>query len=340
MPSMGEELDPWAAHAVPDLGADQIRLVTKVARMYHERGMRQPEIAAQLHISQPRVSRLLKKALAIGIVRTIVVSPRGSYAELEEEIESRYGLQEVVIADTGGETEERIILPALGAAAAVYLDATLTGGDRVGISSWSSTLLATVEAMRPRPTRTADQVVQVLGGMGVVTAQAMATRLTGRLAQLTGADAVYLPAPGLVASAATREVMVSDPMIASVHEAWERLTLLLAGIGSLEPSSLLRESGNAIAEAEAGQLRAAGAVGDVCLRFFDASGAHVVPELDDRVIGIGVDTLRAIPRRVAVAGSARKYGAIRAALLGGWVNVLITDLAVAQRLAADPLPPS
>src|SRR4051812_28630990 len=45
-----------ALAAVP---GDQVRLLTKVARMYHERGMRQPEIAAQLRLSQPRVSRLL-----------------------------------------------------------------------------------------------------------------------------------------------------------------------------------------------------------------------------------------------------------------------------------------
>lgn len=303
--------------------------------MYHERGLRQPEIAAQLHISQPRVSRLLKKAADLGIVRTIVISPRGIYAELKEALERRYGLTEVVVADTGDETEEQAIMPALGAAAAVYLETTLTGGDRVGISSWSSTLLATVEAMQPRAGRATDEVVQVLGGMGVVTAQVTATRLTGRLAQVTGGTAVYLPAPGLVASAATRDALVADQAIASVLSAWDGLTLLLVGIGSLEPSSLLRLSGNALAEEEAHELRKAGAVGDVCLRFFDQTGRHIVAPFDERVIGIGVEALRRVPRRVAVAGSDRKYRAIRAALLGNWVNVLITDHRVAQRLADE-----
>jgi hypothetical protein len=36
---------------------DQIRLVVKVAQMYHERKLNQPAIAAQLRISQARVSR-------------------------------------------------------------------------------------------------------------------------------------------------------------------------------------------------------------------------------------------------------------------------------------------
>ncbi len=312
--------------------ADQMRLLTKVARMYHERGLRQPQIAAQLHVSQPRVSRLLKQAVEVGIVRTTVVAPRGTHADLEETLEQRYGLTEVVVADTEGVDDESGVLPAIASAAAAYLEATLTGGDRIGISSWSSTLLATVDAMRPRTTQVATQVVQVLGGVGTNTAQNQATRLTGRLAEVTRADAVYLMAPGLLATPAMRDVLITEPNIARVLQHYAELTVALVGIGSLEPSPLLRESGNAMAAQEVEQLRLAGAVGDICLRFFDAEGRHVASELDDRVLGIGARTLRAVPRRVAVAGGRRKWGAIEAAVRGGWVNVLVTDLHTAEAL--------
>jgi DNA-binding transcriptional regulator LsrR (DeoR family) len=316
----------------PELATDQIRLLTKVARMYHERGMRQPQIAAQLHISQPRVSRLLKRAVDLGIVRTTVIAPRGVYAELEEQIEQAYGLTEVIVADTDDQADEAHIMRALGAAAAVYLETTLMGAERIGVSSWSSTILATVEAMHPRPTPVADQVVQMLGGVGNVTAQTQATRIVGRLAALTGAQAVYLPAPGLLASGDMRQMFVSDPNIEPVLQAYQGLTMALVGVGSIEPSPLLRESGNAFAESELPALRGGGAVGDVCMRFFDETGAHVESSFDARVLGIDPGTLRAIPRRVAVAGGTRKTVAIRAALRGGWVNVLITDLQVARSL--------
>lgn len=316
----------------PEIAAEQIRLLTKVARMYHERGMRQPLIAKQLHISQPRVSRLLKQAADLGIVRTAVISPRGVYAELEEQIEEAYGLQEVIVADTDDQADETQVIRGLAAAAAIYLETTLIGGERIGVSSWSSTLLASVEAMHPRPTPVADQVVQMIGGVGNVTAQTQATRITGRLAALTGAQAVYLQAPGLLASGDMRQMFVSDPNVEPVLRACDQLTMALVGIGSIEPSPLLRESGNAVAENELPALREAGAVGDVCIRFFDQTGRHIDSALDDRVLGIDAATLCAIPRRVAVAGGTRKSTAIRAALRGGWVNVLITDLQVARTL--------
>lgn len=313
---------------------EQLRLMTRVARLYHEQGMRQPRIAEELRISQPRVSRLLKQATELGIVRTIVVPPDGVFSDLEETIQKRYGLRDVVVVDVEGEAEE--VIPALGAATAVYLETTLIEGDRLGISSWSATLLATVEAMRSRPGgRFLEEVVQLVGGVGDPAVQVQATRLMGRLADLTGAEPVFMSAPGLVGNSAARDAIVADPKVAEVAEAWKRLTIAIVGIGSLEPSPLLRQSGNIFSQDDQRELRELGGVGDICLHFFDEGGALLGTALDDRVIGISPDVFCAIPRRIGVAGGNRKYAAIRAALRGGWVDVMITDLGVAGRLVKE-----
>jgi DNA-binding transcriptional regulator LsrR (DeoR family) len=309
---------------------DQLRLLARVARMYHERGLKQPQIAAELHLSQPRVSRLLKQAVEMGIVRTVVALPAGVYTDLEDQVRDRYGLRDVVVVDAGGAAGE--VFLALGAAAAQYLDATLTGREVIGISSWSETLLSAVESMRPQNGQPSEQVVQLVGGVGNPQVQVQATRLASRLAELTGAEPVFLPAPGLVSSPEVRRAIMDDSSVADVVAAWGRVTMALVGIGSLEPSPLLRSSGNAVVEADQEQLRRLGAVGDVCYRFFDDQGRLVRSELDDRVMGIPPERLRSIPRRVGIAGGERKLSAIRAALLGGWVNVLITDLSMARRL--------
>jgi DNA-binding transcriptional regulator LsrR (DeoR family) len=317
------------------VAGDHIRLLTKVARMYHERGMRQPQIAEHLHISQPRVSRLLKQAVATGIVRTVVITPRGVHAELEEAVEERYRLTEVVIADNDGQTDEYAVTQAVAAAAAVYLETTLARDDRVGISSWSATLLAMVDAMHPAPSLAAERVVQLLGGVGTSSAQSQAARLTSGLATNIRAEAVYLVAPGLVATPEMRGALLREPSIGAVIEAWQSITVALVGVGSLEPSTLLRQSGNAIAAEEEQRLRELGAIGDVCMRFFDSDGRHLNSDLDERVLGISAETLRKVPRRVGIAGGERKWRAIRAALSGGWLNVLITDRATAAELVRD-----
>ncbi len=312
---------------------DRLRLLTKVARLYHEKGVRQPEIAAQLHLSQARVSRLLKEAAERGIIRTVVVPPAGVHADLEDLVAAKYALRDVVVVDVEGSAADT--LSALGSGAAAYLDSTLIGGDVIGVSSWSATLLAAVEVMRPKRTQVADSVVQVVGGVGSPAVQMQATRLTGRLAEVTGGAPVFIPSPGLVGSSALREALMADPGVQAVLQMWSQLTVSLVGIGTLEPSPLLRRSGNSLAPEEQEELRREGAVGDVCLRYFDARGAAVESSFDQRVIGIGREDLLRVPRRIGVAGGEEKTDAVRAAVLGGWVNILITDLEVARALLAD-----
>jgi len=316
----------------------EIRLITKVARMYHERGIRQVDIADTLHLSQARVSRLLKRATELGIVRTVVAVAQGVHTDLEEALEHKYGLAEAVIVDVQGSHHD--IAAALGSAGASYLETTLTGGERIGISSWSQTLLAAVDRMHPLRLPGADSVIQLVGGFGAPSAQAEGNRLLTELARLTGATPIFVPAPGLVGSKSIRDSLLNDPAVEAVATEWDRLTMVLVGIGSLPPSPLLRASGNAVDPAEQDKLLVAGAVGDVCQRYFDAAGALVQSDLDDRVVGIGPDTLRHVQHRVGIAGGESKHAAIHAALTGRWVNVLLTDTGTAEALLNDAVAPA
>lgn len=315
---------------------DRLRLLTRVARLYHEQGVRQPEIAHHLHLSQARVSRLLKEAGERGIIRTVVIPPAGVHSALEEELATRFDLVDVVVVDVEGSGPE--VSAALGSGAAAYLDATLTGGDVIGVSSWSSTLLTTVEALPPKRTRVAERVVQVVGGVGSPEVQLEAARLTRRLADITGARAVFVPAPGLVGSAGLRDALMRDAALLEVRRQWTSLTLALIGIGTLQPSALLRRSGNGLKLEEQRELARLGAVGDVCLRYFDRQGRGVESSLDRRVVGIDAADLRSVPRRVGVAGGLDKAEAILGAVRGQWINILVTDLGVARLLRqAEPV---
>lgn len=308
-------------------------MIVQVARLYVERGMTQPAIAERLHISQSRVSRWLKEASERGIVRTVVLAPDGVYPELEEAIVQKFSLRQVLVVDADG--DEKSVISALGATASGYLEATLEGGSRVGLSSWSATLMSTVDSMLPLKRKQAEAVVQVMGGVGRPEVQVRATQLTARLAMLTGAEPRFLPTPGIVSSRSARDALFEDPNVTAVAREWERLTDVLVGIGSLTPSELLKVSGNSVSEDEMESLRTLGAVGDVAMRFFDADGHLVDSELNDRVVGIGVEALRKIPRRVGIAGGERKFEAIRGAARGGWIDVLITDLGTARRLVDE-----
>jgi DNA-binding transcriptional regulator LsrR (DeoR family) len=311
---------------------DELRLLSKVARLYYEQGQRQSAIAAQLDLSQATVSRLLKRAEEEQIVRITVSVPHGVYTDLEEALQRAYGLKEAIVVDTVDAGGGDQLLRDLGAAAAFYVETTLKPREVVGISSWSATLLAMANAMQPLTRPSEARVVQILGGVGDPAAESHAVHLTRRLAMLLRGEATFLPAPGITGSADASRHFLDDPFVQEATALYDQVSLALVGIGALEPSTLLVRSGNIFSPREMDVLREHGAVGDICLRFFDAAGNPVLTALNDRVIGMQLEQLRRVPRAVGIAGGRNKMAAIRGALMGRWINVLVTDRFMAAQL--------
>jgi DNA-binding transcriptional regulator LsrR (DeoR family) len=314
---------------------DELRLMGKVARLYYRDGLRQVDITKRLHVHQSTVSRLLRRAEKEGIVRIALAMPAGLHTDLEDALQRRFGLRDAIVVESM-DGDDRIIRD-LGAAAAHYLEATLQADDVIGISAWSEALLAMVEAMHARARGGGTRVVQILGGMGNPGAEAHATQLTQRLAALVGGTATLLPAPGVVGSRDARRVMLRDRYVQDAMALFRHVTVALVGLGAVEPSKMLAASGNVFSARELRSLSERGAVGDICLRFFDAQGAPVVTPLDERVIAIDLAALGRVDRVVGIAGGRRKTAAIRGALRGGRINVLITDREMAERLAGEPV---
>lgn len=313
---------------------DELRTMAKIARMYYEQEMRQSAIAKRLNLSQATISRYLKRAQAEGIVRISVNMPQGIYALLEEELVSTYGLHDAIVVDSSSEYDE-FVQRDIGSAAGHYVETTIGQNQIVGLSSWSETLLAMVDAMHQVSRPTNAQVIQILGGIGNPAVEVYATRLLERFAQLVRGTATHLPAPGILGSADSLQVFLDDPYVGDVMSMFDEVDLALVGIGDVEPSKLLAQSGNKFSSEELETLKAQGAVGDILLHFFDAEGRPVDTPLHNRVASMHLEQLKVVDRAIGIAGGRRKYAAILGALRGGWINVLITDRFTAERLVLE-----
>ncbi|MBY3130462.1 sugar-binding transcriptional regulator [Rhizobium laguerreae] len=310
---------------------NELRLISRVAQMYHLEGRRQAEIAQHLRLSQATVSRMLKRAEAEDIVRTSVTPPVGTYSELESALREKYDLPEAIVVEC---TEDRdgAIMARIGEAAAHLLEVTLAPGEIIGVSSWSQTIFKMVENIHPLKSAQAKYVVQTLGGMGDPSVQTHATQLTTRLARLTGAEPKLLAVQGVTTSREAKLLMQADPYVRETMDLFGSITLAIVGIGAVEPSELLARSGNIFSSRELSDLAEAGAVGDISLRFFDKNGKPVKTPLDDRVIGLPLEDLERVDRVIALAGGSKKTDAIAGALRVGVIDMLVTDKFTAQRL--------
>lgn len=304
--------------------------MVKIAHMYHEQNLRQKEIAELLGVHQTTVSRFLQRAREEKIARITVAMPPGTFAHLENAIEEKFGLGQAIIIDTQ-RNEERNIRE-LGAAAAFFVETTAKPGAIIGISSWSRALFAMVEAMHSTNCGAGGKVVQMMGGGGTIETYQYATQLVLKFASLIGAEPVLLQAPGVVESVQAQRVLSRDASVRQTADLFKRINLAIVGIGSMEPTPLLLRSGNVFSPKDRRELQRLGAVGDICLRFYDQDGKLVRSPQNNRVIGIELETLKQAARVVGVAAGSAKIPAILGALRSRHINTLITDRETAEKI--------
>ena len=309
------------------------RMIATVAWLYHQRGLRQNEIAERLRISQSRVSRLLEQAIEVGIVRTTVVLPKDEQSVLEQELSAAYDLREAHVHDLGIVADESQLVRELGQLLALYWETTPMNAQIVGFTSWSRTLQETVRTMRPLPGAGTRYVVELVGDLGPPILQHQAAQNTQLFADLTGAEPMFLRVPGVMVSAEIKRTLLEhDAHARAALARLDQLDLALSGIGAGGIVPPLRAGDNFFTDQQVAQAVKRGAVGELNLRFVAEDGTPVPTDFDDLVVGVTLSQLRKADRRLGVAGGRSKFRAIRAALLGGWLNVLVTDSTTAQWL--------
>jgi DNA-binding transcriptional regulator LsrR (DeoR family) len=320
---------------------DQDRLLVKVSRMYYESEFTQARIAQRMRLSRQKVQRLLDSAKEKGVVRIVVEPLQGVHAENEKALEERYGLAEAVIVETSAYNDPLVVARETGIGGADYLLRVVRPNDCIALS-WGSTMLGMVTALRRHPRRNirGARVVQALGGVLDPGRDTHSSELARRMASFLGGTAIALPAPGVAGDRAAHDAFLRDVHIAQVLEAARGADIAFVGVGAPQKDSLLIREGSIVKWRELEELQERGAAGDINLRFFDAAGKKVASDLDDRVVGLSLEDFRNIPHVVGVAGGAGKLGALRGALQGKLLDVLITDHISAQRLLEEDTPPA
>lgn len=312
------------------------RLLYKVAKAYYEDKLTQKQIGDRFGLSRVKVNRLLARARDEGVVQIQVVLPESSQPDVERRLEESCGLIEAVVVD-GSDSHEGL-LRNLGEGAAGYLRRVIGGGESVGIT-WGTSLYAMTEAMT-QTAASAARVVQLLGGLGDPDADIHGAEIARRLSLLINARPRVLAAPGVVATPAVRRALLADPQVADTLELASRVDVAVVGIGTLDKHSVVLRSGTILSPEDIRRLKEKGVVGDIALRFFDRNGEPIDDELNNRILGITVEQLRALTRVVGVAGGPEKFKAICGAIRGRLVNVLVTDSGTAKRLITEGVKPN
>ena len=310
------------------------RMVGRVARLHFENGLTHQEIAKLFNLSRVKVTRMLAEARQTGIVEIRVHSDERPFFEVEKALADRFGLKGAWVSppieSTDG-SEKLIDGRVLGVTGAEAMRTMLVRARRVVIGL-SAAVSASAENL-PDFAAAELEIFPLAGGRAGRASGSNPQELVTTVASATGGQSFQLPAPLIAADSRVYDALMDRAGCAAVLEEAAQADLLIVGVGAAHNvAPVFRQQ---VSQSDLDEIAHSAAVGDISARFFDGIGQPLTEDLDSRVIGLSLEQMRRVSNRLAIAGGAAKVDAVRAVVVSGLINFLVTDLTCAQALLRD-----
>ena len=183
---------------------ERLRRLAHVATRYYLEDWKQSDIAKELGVSRPLVSRMLSEARELGVVEITVHAPGQQRQDLTEQLRARWSLRDVVLCpDEGddGQTNQTLALAAIGLLERLR-------ARRVGIG-WGHLIGQMVSVLEQEPRRhgPVQTICPLLGSAGIPIRNYHSNENVRLLAERLGAEPYFLNLPALAQSWEERDLL-------------------------------------------------------------------------------------------------------------------------------------
>jgi DNA-binding transcriptional regulator LsrR (DeoR family) len=308
------------------------KLLVQIAQMYYQEDKNQSQISKELNIHRSTISRLLKKSREEGIVTiTINYDLAGTYS-LEKELEETFGLKKAIVVPTAIDIQSEQKLQLLGAAANKYLQTILEEEMTIGFS-WGQAMSMVAAELQETEKNNLMCIPLIGGPSGRLIGEYHVNTITFEASKKLKSKAILIDSPAFPETKELKEALMANQFNQELVQLWQKLSIAIFGIGSPQMKDSTRWKlfyDDNILEGLEDQV-----VGDVISHFYNAQGQHISSKLDERLIGITLEELKKVNYRIAVAESLEKVSAIRGALRGKYMNVLVTTQETAEAILKE-----
>src|SRR5271165_1634531 len=306
------------------------RLRQRAAWMYFVEEMTQSAIAEALGVGRVTVVRMLAEAKALGEVRIALTRGHAELGGLEAALCSANGFADAMVVPLSAPSADPT--GPIGAALGDYVSSLLRNDMKIGLG-WGRTLNRSLEYLRERSLRGLS-VVSLVGGVTHF-AHDNPAEFPSAFARAFNADCYLIPAPALVDSPATKAALIDRCGLGSVYAFADGLDAVVVSVGSLGDAATVSRF-ELIGEAERRMMGEHGGVGELLCNVFDKGGCVLDHPLNQRVMSVSMEVVRAAPIRVLASGGAHKLAAIEGGIKLLKPTALVTDEATARKLTGGP----
>ena len=315
---------------------DDERLIYKVCSLYYQDDMNQQEVGDYLGVSRSSVLRMLQKGRELGIVTIELHNPRFyDYGEMEKTLERAYGLKDVLIVENSVLDSRTEAASYMFGTASDYLQSFFKEGDRIGVAM-GNTLNNVVSTNKTYEKHKDLRFVALEGSISRNTkggTDVQGNELARKFAEKFGGTYTQFLSPAVFSESSVLDFFMKEKAVNYILDEFRHLNVVLVGIGVPDGNEHTLAKAGYMTSDEREMLVDRGAVGDMCLQFYDRDGnTDQFSFYNDRVAAMRLKDIRRIPSKIGIAGSARKAEAVIGAIRGGYLNILITDTECARKL--------
>ena len=279
-----------------------------VARRYYLEDQKQSDIAKELGVSRPMVSRLLAEARELGIVEIKIHDPETRTANLLDRLCRTSSIHGGVLVEDEGDNDATNRLLSQGA---VQLLRQL-GARRLGVG-WGYLIgqIVTWLEENPQTDSSVTDICPLVGNASIPARNYQSNENIRLIAQQLGATPHFLYLPALPESLEEKEILCSTEVYRQIAQQWDGLDTALVNIGDYPSSpdfaSLVRYGS---------LLQQRHACGRMLIYYFNEDG-YVIQSDQDFAIQIPLEVLKRCPNIIGVCSANTSAKALGGALKSG-----------------------
>lgn len=302
-------------------------MLSQIAHMYYDLKMSQPEIADKLYFSRSKVSRMLNKAVDVGVVDIKVKRVLARMPGFEQKLKASFGLKQAIVMTNFDEWEEEDSRDGLADYAAKYVSGQLKGPFVLGITGSQAVTRVVHKLRKIHPCE-----LRVVQTIGATISKYMSGELVNSIAQTYGGKAYFLNTPLYVEDLYVKEMLLKDPAVTEASRLMAHCNLILMGIGSFDVRGNMPNWYGYMTPTHREEMARIGAVGSICAQFYDVNGHLLDCEWNQKCMTIPWEDIKKADSRVAITAGKSKVLPILGALRGNLLDVLITDTTTAAQV--------
>lgn len=285
-----------------------------VARRYYLDDWKQSDIAKELGVSRPLVSRMLAEAREHGVVEIRIHDPAARQGRLVEQLRHSTSIRDSVLVEDGQDDDATNQLLSQGAVQLLWQ----LRSRRLGIG-WGHLIgqLVTWLEANPQLSSTLTDICPLVGNASIPARNYQSNENVRLIAQQLGAAPHFIYLPALPDSIEEKQLLCSSEIYRQIQSQWDKMDTALVNIGNYPSSpdfaSLVRYGDLLQQEHTCGRL---------LVYYFNPQG-KVIQSEQDFAIQIPLEQLRRCPNIIGVCSANTSVRALQGALKTGLFTHLV-----------------